>query len=152
MWVKETNYQPKRAVNECYMLVTRIRFQLSEDGEFILISNLPHPHQKKLLPLCHTLLHEWLSHSMLLHSGCHLLNVRSGCKEKKWKKDSFTRFKEKVTFLYLRLAKKKKKKSKYHQKCCENGEELWPFIIIIMHMKTKGLCLGGRSGLRGVSW
>lgn len=151
MWVKETNYQPKWAVNECYMLVTRIRFQLSEDGEFILISNPPHPHQKKLLPLCHTLLHEWLSHSMLLHSGCHLLNVRSGCKEKKWKKDSFTRFKEKVTFLYLRLAKKKKK-SKYHQKCCENGEELWPFIIIIMHMKTKGLCLGGRSGLRGVSW
>lgn len=152
MWVKETNYQPKRAVNECYMLVTRIRFQLSEDGEFILISNPPHPHQKKLLPLCHTLLHEWLSHSMLLHSGCHLLNVRSGCKEKKWKKDSFTRFKEKVTFLYLRLAKKKQKKNKYHQKCCENGEELWPFIIIIMHMKTKGLCLGGRSGLRGVSW
>lgn len=151
MWVKETNYQPKRAMNECYMLVTRIHFQLSEDGEFILISNPPHPHQKKLLPLCHTLLHEWLSHSMLLHSGCHLLNVRSGCKEKKWKKDSFTRFKEKVTFLYLRLAKKKKK-SKYHQKCCENGEELWPFIIIIMHMKTKGLCLGGRSGLRGVSW
>lgn len=111
MWVKETNYQPKRAVNECYMLVTRIRFQLSEDGEFILISNPPHPHQKKLLPLCHTLLHEWLSHSMLLHSGCHLLNVRSGCKEKKWKKDSFTRFKEKVTFLYLRLAKKKKRKA-----------------------------------------
>lgn len=72
MRVKEPNYQPEQQINEHLILVTRINFWLSEDEEFHRNLN------QKLLPLCHILLHEWLSHSVLLHFGCHPLNVRLG--------------------------------------------------------------------------
>lgn len=104
MWVKEPNYQPERRINERYILVTRIHFWLSEDE--VVYCNL----NQKLLPLCHIVLHEWLSHSVLLHFGCHPLNVRLGWEKKNMKKRIFSQDKKRVIFPWLLLTKK----CKYH--------------------------------------